>query len=231
MSTSIAQWSGTLFERVAADDPAEVDRRPVEQLGRLARERQRLDLRGRRRSPSAPRCRPSHGVEPCAARAAHLDAHREHALGLDADVQVGRLAGDREVADVALLDEVVGAALRRPPPTPRRQTQTKWTRTRVLRGQVARWRTSSPRGRPSCRRRRGRRGGRRRRAARTARAGRAPRRGGRGGRPSGASAAPTVAASTGRPLCMAPFTSTSRASSQPLTKPAALCMPSRVEVS
>ena len=42
---------------------------------------------------------------------------------------------------------------------------------------------------------------------------------------------PTVAASSGRPLCTPPVTSTSRASSQPLTKPAALCMPSSVDVS
>ena len=41
-----------------------------------------------------------------------VDPGRQHALGLDADVQVGRLAGDRKVADVAAPDEVVaGAAL------------------------------------------------------------------------------------------------------------------------
>ena len=47
----------------------------------------------------------------------------------------------------------------------------------------------------------------------------------------GPACGPTVAASTGRPLCIVPVTSTSRASSQPLTKPAAACMPSSVEVS
>ena len=47
----------------------------------------------------------------------------------------------------------------------------------------------------------------------------------------GTPAGPTVAASTGRPLCISPVTSTSRASSQPFTKPAALCIPSRVDVS
>ena len=41
--------------------------------------------------------------------AAHLDPQGEHALRLHPDVEVGRLAGDREVADVALFDEVVGA--------------------------------------------------------------------------------------------------------------------------
>src|SRR5690349_13755453 len=35
---------GDLVDRVAAHDPAEADRRPVEELRRLARERQRLDL-------------------------------------------------------------------------------------------------------------------------------------------------------------------------------------------
>ena len=54
---------------------------------------------------------PSHGVEPCAAVPRDLDADREDALGLDADVQVGRLAGDREVRPQALLDERLGAAV------------------------------------------------------------------------------------------------------------------------
>jgi hypothetical protein len=39
--------------------------------------------------------------------AADQDPRRQHALGLDADVQVGRLAGDREVADVAAPHQVV----------------------------------------------------------------------------------------------------------------------------
>ena len=43
--------------------------------------------------------------------AVHLDAQDEHALGLHADVEVGGLARDREVADVALPDQVRGAAL------------------------------------------------------------------------------------------------------------------------
>src|SRR4029450_13789698 len=46
-----------------------------------------------------------------ARRAGHLDAHREHALRLNADVEVRGLAGDREVADVALPHEVVRAAI------------------------------------------------------------------------------------------------------------------------
>ena len=43
--------------------------------------------------------------------AADLEPQREHALRLDADLQVGRLAGDREVADEAAVDEMVAAAL------------------------------------------------------------------------------------------------------------------------
>ena len=44
-------------------------------------------------------------------RARHLEPHRQHALRLHADVQVGRLAGDREVAGVAVLDQELGAAV------------------------------------------------------------------------------------------------------------------------
>ena len=39
------------------------------------------------------------------------DPHRQHALGLDPDVQIGRLAGDREVAAESAGDERVGGAL------------------------------------------------------------------------------------------------------------------------
>ena len=48
---------GHLVERVAAEDAAEVDRRPVEEVGALARERQRSRSSGRRRAPSGSRCR------------------------------------------------------------------------------------------------------------------------------------------------------------------------------
>ena len=40
-----------------------------------------------------------------------LDPHRQHALGLDPDVQVGRLAGDREVAAQPALDRNLGRPL------------------------------------------------------------------------------------------------------------------------
>ena len=85
-----------LVEGVAADDPREVDRRAVEEVRGLAAERQRLDpaedvVRLEDRVVAEPRRRAVCG------EAADLDADREHALGLDADVQVGRLAGDREV--------------------------------------------------------------------------------------------------------------------------------------
>ena len=42
---------------------------------------------------------------------ADLEPQRQHALRLDPDLEVGRLAGDREVADEAAVDEVVAAAL------------------------------------------------------------------------------------------------------------------------
>ena len=43
--------------------------------------------------------------------AADLEPQRQHPLRLDADVQVGRLAGDREVAEEAAVDQMVAAAL------------------------------------------------------------------------------------------------------------------------
>ena len=92
-------------------------------------------------------------------------------------------------------------------------------------------RPSSPRARPSCRRRRARRGGRPRPAAGTAPRGRddvevpveARRRGLLGARP--------TAASTGSPRSSSSSTAMSRDSSQPLTNPAAFRMPSGFEVS
>ena len=43
-------------------------------------------------------------------RPPHLEPQRQHPLGLDPDVQIGRLAGDREVADEPALDQSVAAA-------------------------------------------------------------------------------------------------------------------------
>ena len=101
---------GHLVRRVAADDPAEVHRRPVEQLRGLQGERHRFDSpedvdRLQHRVVAEPRRRTVRG------RAEDQDPQREHALGLDADVQVGGLAGDREIADVAGLDQQVRRAL------------------------------------------------------------------------------------------------------------------------
>ena len=53
---------------------------------------------------------PSHGVAPWAATPLDLEPQRQHPLCLDPDLQIGRLAGDREVADEAAVDEVVAAA-------------------------------------------------------------------------------------------------------------------------
>ena len=44
-------------------------------------------------------------------QAVDADPHRDDALGGDADVHVGRLAGDHEVAEKALGDEQVGASI------------------------------------------------------------------------------------------------------------------------
>ena len=173
---------------------------------------------------------PSQGVEPWAAVPVDLDPHREHALGLDADVQVGGLAGDREVADVALLDEVVGAALLDLLGLLVGDADEVHAHA-LLRGQVVE------------------RAHHRREAAlhvvgaaaveavaldarlELLRARRAPRRGARADdRRAARRARPWRPARAGRCACV-PVTSTSRASSQPLTKPAALCMPSRVDVS
>src|SRR5215218_26124 len=101
---------GHAVHRVAAGDPSEADRRTVEEVGGLARERQGLDAaedvdRLEDGVVAEPRGRSVRGA------AVNLDPHREHALRLDADVEVGRLAGDREVTDVALLDDVVRGAL------------------------------------------------------------------------------------------------------------------------
>ena len=173
---------------------------------------------------------PSHGVEPCAARPWTRIRRRQHALGLDADVQVGRLAGDREVADVAAPDEVVARAaldvlglLVGHDHEPHAHVG--------LVGEVVQRRTSSPRARPSCRRRRGRTAGRPRCAARTAPDAPGRRRGGRGRRASGRLRARPMAVSAWRSPKWCASTSMSRASSQPLTNPAAACSPSAVDVS
>ena len=111
MSTSIVQRSGTLLKA----SPPTMRARLID--GRSKRsEDSRLNgsVSMRRNASCALRIAlsPSHGVEPWAADAVDLDADREHALGLDADVQVGRLAGDREVAAQPFLDQRVGRALR-----------------------------------------------------------------------------------------------------------------------
>lgn len=100
---------GNLVDGVAALDAAEVDARPVEHLAALAREVHALDA-------AEDVVRLEHGVvaEPgrgtVRRRAADGDSQREHPLGLHPDVKIGGLAGDREVAAVAALDQNIGAA-------------------------------------------------------------------------------------------------------------------------
>ena len=166
MSTSITQRSGTLLSASPPMiRPSEIDGRGNRSDDSL-RERQRLD-----RAEDVDRLQ--HGVVALPRRravrrlAADLDPQRQHALGLDADVQVGRLPGDREIARVALFDQVVGA------PLGRRVGLLVGRRRRSARARGSARparppRTSSRPGRPSCRRRRARTGGRRRCAGRTA---------------------------------------------------------------
>ena len=111
MSTSIRQRSGTLLKA----SPPSIRARLID--GRSNRsEDSRLNgsVSIRRKTSCALRIAlsPSHGVEPCAARPLTSTRDREHALGLDADVQLGRLAGDREVgAASSVAHEPVGRAV------------------------------------------------------------------------------------------------------------------------
>ena len=110
MSTSIVQRSGTLLKA----SPPSIRARLIDGRSKRSedsrRERQRLDAAEdvvglEDRVVAQPRRRAVGGD------AVDRDPHRQHALGLDADVQVGRLAGDREVAAVAVGDERVDRAL------------------------------------------------------------------------------------------------------------------------
>ena len=218
-----------LVERVAAHDAAEVHRR----RGNSSDDSCANPICSIRRKPCE---RLQHGVVALprgrAVRRAALEheAQRQHALRLHADLHVGRLAGDREVADVAVLDEPVRAAVSVSSDSSS-ATQTKWTRTSLRSRHLAERahhrrepalhvvgaaaeqavavdaRLELLRSRP------------------------APRRGGRGGRSWARSRRRPSRPAPGRPLYTVPSTSMSRASSQPLMKPAAACMPSRVEVS
>ena len=109
MSTTMVQRSGTLLSA----SPPWMRPRLIEGRSNSSddsRENGRDSIRRNTSIAFRTALSPSQGVEPCAARPCDLDAAREHALGLDADVQVGRLAGDREVAAEAALARVVGRA-------------------------------------------------------------------------------------------------------------------------
>src|SRR3954451_14480425 len=102
---------GDLVERVAARDPGQVDRRAVEEVRGLAAEGQRLDA-----AEDVERLEDRIVAEPgrraVRRRARHLDADGEHALGLNADMEVGRLARDGEVAAQPVVDDGVRRASR-----------------------------------------------------------------------------------------------------------------------
>ena len=70
-------------------------------------------------------------------RPPHLEPQRQHALGLDPDVQIGRLAGDREVAGEAAVDQRVAAAVLAPsdsssPTIPSRTRTRSWSRSAAV---------------------------------------------------------------------------------------------------
>ena len=170
MSTSITHESGTLL---SASPPRMRPRLIEGRSNRSELSRANGSDSIARKTSSAFRIAlsPSHGVEPCAAVPATSSAQREHALRLDADVQVGGLAGDREVA--AQSPRGSGTSV---PRSSSSSDSSSGTHDEAhahfgLRRAAPGPRPSSPPARPSCRRRRGRRGGRPRRGARTARDG------------------------------------------------------------
>ena len=96
MSTSIVQRSGTLLKA----SPPTIRARLIDGRSKRSEDsRLKGSVSMRRNASWALRIAlsPIQGVEPCAARPLTCEAHGEHALGLDADVQVGGLAGDGEV--------------------------------------------------------------------------------------------------------------------------------------
>ena len=100
---------GNLVDAVAAGDPPQVDRRAVVEARALLRERQQLEPVEDVHGPlDRVHAEPRGG--PVRTAPLDVDAHVEHALGLDADVQVGRLAAHDEVADEPALDRRLGAA-------------------------------------------------------------------------------------------------------------------------
>ena len=110
MSTSIAHRSGTLLSA----SPPRIRPRLIEgrsNSSELCRANgsdsilRKTSMRLEHRVVAEPRRRP------VGRDAADLEPQRQHSLGLDPDLQVGRLAGDREVADEAAVDEMVAAAL------------------------------------------------------------------------------------------------------------------------
>ena len=109
MSTSMVQVSGTLLKA----SPPSMRARLIDGRSKRSEDsRLKGSVSIRRNASWALRIAlsPSHGVEPCAAVPTTEQADRQHALGLDADVQVGRLAGEREVGPQALGDERVGGS-------------------------------------------------------------------------------------------------------------------------
>ena len=96
MSTSIVQVSGTLLK---ASPPSMRARLMEGRSNRSEDSRLKGSVSIRRKASWALRIAlsPSHGVDPCAAVPDDPQADGQHALGLDADVQVGGLAREGEV--------------------------------------------------------------------------------------------------------------------------------------
>ena len=110
MSTSIVQTSGTLLKA----SPPSMRARLIDGRSNMS-EDSRLNGRVSMRRNDVVGLEDRVVAEPrrraVRRRPLDLDADREHALRLHADVEVGRLAGQREVGAQALGDERVGRAV------------------------------------------------------------------------------------------------------------------------
>ena len=227
MSTSMAQASGTLFSA----SPPRIRPRLIEGRSKRSDDSRAngSDSIPRKTSIALSTAFVATQVWSRARAAKHLDPHRQDALGLHADVEVGGFAGHGEVAGVAALHELVGGAVLLLRLLVGHADEV--DAHAVLAGEVAQRAHHSGQAtlhvigaapeEPVAGHARAELPG----------AARARRRGARGRQPSVRFLRSTVAAISGRPPWSVPTTSTSWASSQALMKPAALCMPSRLDVS
>ena len=110
MSTSITHRSGTLFSA----SPPQILPRLIEgrsNSSELCRANGSDSILRKTSIARSTALSPEPRRRPVGGGAGDLEPHRQHPLGLDPDVEVGRLAGDREVADEAGVDQPVAAAV------------------------------------------------------------------------------------------------------------------------